>query len=72
MAWLSTLGSSGNFDHSYANMYENLQRVRILVDDISLYENNWNRALRLESYLNSSRQQQATKRGEMSQILHVM
>ena len=36
--------------------YENLQRARILVDDISLYESNWNRALRLESYLSSSKQ----------------
>ena len=53
-------------------VYQNLQRVRILVDDISLYESSWNRALRLDSYLSSSRQQQAAKRGEMSQILHVM
>ena len=52
--------------------YQNLQRVRILVDNISLYESSWNRALRLESYLSSSKQQQAAKRGEMSQILHVM
>ena len=52
--------------------YENLQRVRILVDDVSLYVSSWNRALRLESYLSSSKQQQAAKRGEMSQILHVM
>ena len=28
--------------------------------------------LRLESYLSSSKQQEAAKRGEMSQILHVM
>ena len=49
--------------------YENLQRARILVDDIILYESNWNRALRLESYLSSSKQINAAK---MSQILHVM
>ena len=52
--------------------YQNLQRVRILVDGISLYESSWSMALRLESYLSSSKQQQAAKRGEMSQILHVM
>ena len=52
--------------------YQNLQRVRILVDDISLCKSSWNRALRVELYLSSSRQQQAAKRGEMSQILHVM
>ena len=44
--------------------YQNLQRFRILVDDISLYKSSWNRALRLESYLSSSKQQQANKRGE--------
>ena len=38
--------------------YHSLQRVRILVDDISLYKSGWNRALRLETYLNSSRQWQ--------------
>ena len=52
--------------------YQNLQRIRILVDDIILYESSWNRALRLESYPRNSKQQQAAKRGEMSQILHVM
>ena len=52
--------------------YQNLQRARILVDDISLYTSSWNRALRLESYISSSKQQQANKRGKMSQILHVM
>ena len=52
--------------------YQNLQRIRILVDDIILYESSWNRALRLESYPRNSKQQQAAKRGERSQILHVM
>ena len=49
--------------------YQNLQRARILVDDISLYKSSWNRALRLEPNLSSSRQMNAAK---MSQILHVM
>ena len=49
--------------------YQNPQRVRILVNDISLYESSWNRALRLELYLSSSKQINAAK---MSQILHVM
>ena len=35
--------------------YQNLQRVRILVNDISLYESSWNRALRLESYPRNSK-----------------
>ena len=53
-------------------LYQSLQRVRILVDDISLYGSSWNRALRLGSYLNSKNHQQANKRGKKSQILHLM
>ena len=64
---IQILHTSTNF-----SPYEILQRVRILVNDISLHKSSWNMALRLELYLSSSKQQQAAKRGEMSQILHVM
>ena len=41
--------------------YQNLQRVRILVNDISLYKSSWNRALRLELYPRNSKQLNAAK-----------
>jgi len=49
-----------------------LHRVRTLVDAINRYKSNWNRILMIESYPNRSKQQQANKPGEISQILHVM
>ena len=43
-----------------------------LSNAINRYESNWNRILMIESYPNHSKQQQANKPGEISQILHVM